>query len=147
MAPVFCEHWERRHMTNQAGAPSQRHATKAAFFGETQTAYVCSTEPYRAVEDGVEDGLQVPWRARNGVEHFRYGRLLLDEFGHPILRLRDSPFSGDTLVHAEQLLGSVRPSITAQAAVRDSSHRRPNRRCGQTTKVWSGRFLALSVTV
>src|ERR1700735_4721140 len=110
MTPVFCERWERRHMTKQKGAPSQRHATKAAFFGETQTAYVCSTEPYRAVEDSVEDGLQVLRRARNGVEYFRYGRLLLDEFGHAILRLRDSPFSVNTLVHAEQFLGWVRPS-------------------------------------
>jgi hypothetical protein len=41
---------------------------------------------------------------------------LLDEFGHPILRLRNSPLSVDTLVHAEQFLGSVTPSITAPAA-------------------------------
>jgi hypothetical protein len=30
---------------------------------------------------------------------------LLDEFGHPILRLRSGPFSVNTLVHAEQFLG------------------------------------------
>jgi hypothetical protein len=30
---------------------------------------------------------------------------LLDEFGHPILRLRSGPFSVDTLVHAEQFPG------------------------------------------
>ncbi len=30
--------------------------------------------------------------------------LLLDEFGHPILRLRSGPFSVDSLVHAEQFL-------------------------------------------
>jgi hypothetical protein len=49
----------------------------------------------RAVEDGVEDGLQVVRRARNAAQHFQDGRLLLDEFGHPILRLRDGPFSVD----------------------------------------------------
>src|SRR4029077_1342300 len=67
-------------------------------------AYVCSTETCGAVEDGVEDGLQAR-RARNGAQQFREGRLLLDEFGHPILRLRSGPFSVDTLVHAELFLG------------------------------------------
>jgi hypothetical protein len=70
--------------------PSYRHETKAAFFGETQAAYVCSTETCGAVEDGVEDGLQVVRRARNGAQHFRDGRLLLDEFAHPILQLRSA---------------------------------------------------------
>jgi hypothetical protein len=55
---------------------------------------------------------------------------LLDEFGQPILLLRSGPFSVDTLVHAEQFLGlDGEGSITAPAAVRDSSHGRPNRRC------------------
>jgi hypothetical protein len=59
---------------------------------------------------------------------------LLDEFGHPILQLRSGPFSVDTLVHAEQFLGlDGEGSMTAPAAVRDSSHGRPNRRCGQTS--------------
>src|ERR1700720_998013 len=111
----------------------------AAFFGETQAAYVCSTETCGAVEDGVEDGLQVVRRARNGAQHFRDGRLLLDEFGHPIFKLRSGPFSVDTLVHAEQFLGlEGEGSITAPAAVRDSSHGRQNRRCGQTSNVCSG---------
>src|ERR1700746_2300804 len=101
----------------------------AAFFGETQAAYVCLTETCGAVEDGVEDGLQVVRRARNGAQHFRDGRLLLDEFGHPILLLRSGPFSVDTLVHAVQFLGSDgERDKTAQAAVRDSSHGCPNRK-------------------
>src|SRR5512132_749250 len=75
-----------------------------------------------AVEDGVEDGLQVVRRARNGARHFRDGRLLLDELGHPILRLRSGPFSVDTLVHAEQFLGlDGEGSIAVPAAARDSS--------------------------
>src|SRR6266478_1882650 len=116
---------------------SPRAAT--AFFEETQAAYVCSTETCGAVEDGVEDGLQVVRRARNGAQHFRDGRLLLDEFGQPILQLRSGPFSVVILVHAEQFLGlDGEGSITAPAAVRDSSHGRPNRRCGQTSKVCSG---------
>jgi hypothetical protein len=66
-------------------------------------------------------------------------RLLLDEFGHPILRLRSGLSSVDTLVHAEQVLGlDNEGSIAAPAVVRDSSHGRPNRRCGQTSDVWSG---------
>src|SRR3984885_3938564 len=102
----------------------------AAFFGETQAAYVCSTETCGAVEDGVEDGLQVVRPVRNCAQHFRDGRLLLDEIGHPILRLRSGLFSVDTLVHAEQLLGLAgEGSITTPAAVRDSSHGRSNRRC------------------
>ena len=61
-------------------------------------------------------------RARNGAEHFRDGRLLLDEFGHSILQLRSGPFSMDTLAHAEQFLGlDGEGSITASTAVRDSS--------------------------
>ena len=67
-------------------------------------------------------------RARNGAQHFRDGRLLLDEFGHPIFKLRSGPFSVDTLVHAEQFLGLDEGSITAPAAVRDSSHGRPIRK-------------------
>ena len=77
----------------------------AAFFGETQAAYVCSTETCGAVEVCVEDGLLVFGRVRNGAQHFRDGRLLLDELGYPILRLRSGPFSVDTLVHAEQFPG------------------------------------------
>src|SRR5712675_3667923 len=104
-------------------------ATKAAFFEETQAAHVCSTETFGAVEDGVEAGLQVVRRARNGAQHFRDGRLLLDEFGHPILQLRNGPFSVGTIVHAEQFLGlDGEGSITVPAAVRDSSYGRPNRR-------------------
>src|SRR6185295_3823846 len=89
-----------------------------------------------AVEDGVEDGLQVVRRARNGAQHLRDGRLLLDEFGHPILQLRSGPFSVDTLVHAEHFLGlDGEGSITAPAAVRASSRpsepkMRPNICCG-----------------
>jgi hypothetical protein len=60
--------------------------------------------PVALSEDG-EDWLQVVRRARNGAQHFRDGRLLLDEFGHPILRIRSGPFPVDTLVHAEQFLG------------------------------------------
>src|ERR1700729_2903964 len=114
----------------------------AAFFGETQAAYVRSTETCGAVEDGVEDGLQVVRRARNGAQHLRDGRLLLDEFGHPILELRSGPFSVDTLAHVEQFLGlDGEGSIMAPAAVRDSSHGRPSRRCGQTSNGCSGRRL------
>src|SRR5215218_10258060 len=103
-----------------------------------------STETCGAVEDGVEDGLQVVRRVRNGAQHFRDGRLLLDEFGYPILRLRSGPFSVDTLVHAEQFLGlDGEGSITAPAAVRDSSHGRANRRCGQTSNVCSGSFTSV----
>src|SRR5258707_5069089 len=99
-----------------------------------QAAYVCSTETCGAVEDGVEDGLQVVRRARNGAQHFRDGRLLRDEFAHPILRLGSGPFSVDTLVHAEQFLGlDGEGSITAPAAVRDSSHGCPNRKEGLAT--------------
>ena len=73
-----------------------------------------------AVEDGVENGLHVVRRTRNGAQHFRDGRLLLDQFGYPILRLRSGPFCVDTLVHAEQFLGLAgEGSITAPAAVRD----------------------------
>src|SRR6185503_12244889 len=116
-------------LTNQKGVPSRRHETKAAFIGETQAAFVCSTETCGAVEDGVEDRLQVVRRARNGAQHFRDGRLLLDEFGHPILQLRTGRFSVDTLVHAVQFPGSDgERSKTAPAAVRDSSHSCPNRR-------------------
>jgi hypothetical protein len=44
-----------------------------------------------------------------------------DEFGHPILQLRSGPFSVDTLVYAEQLLGlDGEGSRTAPAAVRDA---------------------------
>jgi hypothetical protein len=69
-------------------------------------------------------------------QHFRDGRLLLDEFGHPILQLRSGPFSVDTLVHAEQFLGlDFEGSITALAAVRDSSHgRHPKSAQGQNAK-------------
>jgi hypothetical protein len=57
----------------------------------------------------------------------RNGRLLLDEFGHPILQLRSGRFSVDTLVHAERFLGlDGGGSISAPAAVRDSSHGPPN---------------------
>src|SRR6266436_1000886 len=116
---------------------SPRAAT--AFFEETQAAYVCSTETCGAVEDGVEDGLQVVRRARNGAQHLRDGRLLLDDFGQPILQLRSGPFFVDTLVHTEQFLGlDGEGSITAPAAVRDSSHGRPNRRCCQTSNVRCG---------
>jgi hypothetical protein len=75
--------------------------------------------------DGVEDGLQVVRRVRNGAQHFRDGRLLLDELGYPILRLRSGPFFVDTLVHAEQFLGLGvgNGSTTAPAAVRDSQSR------------------------
>jgi hypothetical protein len=46
---------------------------------------------------------------------------LLDELGHPILRLGSGPFSVDTLVHAEQSLGlDGECCITAPAAVRDN---------------------------
>src|SRR6202043_3237236 len=97
---------------------------RTALFRETQAAHVCSTETCGAVEGGVEDGLQVVRRARNGAQHFRDGRLLLDELGHPILRLRSGPFSVDTLVHAEQFLGlDGEGSIAAPAAVRDSSQK------------------------
>src|ERR1700688_640410 len=127
-------------MTNHKGVPSHRHETKAAFFEKTQAAHVCSTETCGAVEDGVEDGLQVVWRARNGAQHFRDGRLLLDEFGQPILQLRSGTFSVGTLVHADQSLGlDGEGSITAPAAVRDSSHGRQNRRCGRTSNVSPGR--------
>src|SRR5258706_6337683 len=82
------------------------------------SGYLCSTETCGAVEDGVEDGLQVVRRARNGAQHFRDGRLLLDEFGHPILQLRSGHFSVDTLVHAELFLGlDGEGSVTAPAAV------------------------------
>src|SRR5712675_2668669 len=122
-------------------------ATKAAFFEETQAAHVCSTETFGAVEDGVEDGLQVVRRTRNGAQHFRDGRPLLDKFGQPILRLRSGPFSVYTLVHAEQFLGlDGEGSITAPAAVRDGSHGRSNRRCGQTSKVCSGSLTAIPVS-
>ena len=60
--------------------------------------------PVALSEDG-EDGLQVVRRARNGAQHFRDGRLLLDEFGHPIFQLRSGPFSVDTLAYVEQSLG------------------------------------------
>jgi hypothetical protein len=47
--------------------------------------------------------------------------------------------SVDTLVHAEQFLGlDGEGQLTAPAAVRDSSHGRPNRRCDQTCNVCSG---------
>src|SRR5271168_3276716 len=53
-------------------------------------------------------------RVRNGAQHFRGGRLLLDEFVHPILRLRSGAFSLDTLVHAERFLRlDSKGSITA----------------------------------
>src|SRR6266404_4903703 len=56
-----------------------------------------------------------------------------------ILRLRSGPFSVNTPVHAEQFLGlDGEGSITAPAAVRDSSHGRPSLRCGQTSNVRSG---------
>jgi hypothetical protein len=74
-----------------------------------------------------------------GAQHFRDGRLLIDELGHPILRLRSGLFSVDTFVHAEQFLGfDGEGSITAPAAIRDSSHGRPNRRCGQTSNFRCG---------
>src|SRR6201981_273696 len=98
----------------------------AAFFGETQAAYVCSTETCSAVEDGVEAGLQVVRRVRNGAQHFRDGRLLLEEFGHPILQLRRGPFCADTLVHAEQPRLRRQGQHTAPTLVRDSSEGRPN---------------------
>jgi hypothetical protein len=72
---------------------------------ETQAAYICSTETGDAVDDGVEDWLHVVRRARNGAQHFRDGRLLPDEFGHPIFRLRGGYFSVDTIIHAELVLG------------------------------------------
>jgi hypothetical protein len=50
-------------------------------------------------------GLQVVRRFRNGAQYLRDGRLLIDELGHPILRLRSGLFSVDSLVHAEQFLG------------------------------------------
>src|SRR5438132_13021783 len=50
--------------------------------------------------------------------------------------LRSGPFSMNTPVHAEQFLGlDGEGSITAPAAVRDSSHGRPNLSCGQTSNV------------
>src|ERR1700738_2859541 len=54
--------------------------------------------------------------------------------------------SVDTLVHAEQFLGlDGEGSITAPAAVRDSSHGCPNRTCGQTSNVcWAKRRLFLA---
>jgi hypothetical protein len=88
------------------------HTPPARFHG----ADVCSTETCGAVEDGVENGLQVVRRASNGAHHFRDGRLLLDEFDHPIFQLRSGPFSVDTLVQAEQFLGLTgEDSITGPA--------------------------------
>src|ERR1700688_4274338 len=56
-----------------------------------------------------------------------------------ILQLRSRLFSVDALVHAERFLGlDGEGSITAPAAVRDSSSGRLNRRCGQTSNVCSG---------
>jgi len=40
-----------------------------------------------------------------GVAALRDGRLLLDEFGHPILQLKSGVFSVEILVHAEQFPG------------------------------------------
>ena len=86
-------------------------------------------------------------RARNGAQHFRDGRLLIDEFGHPILRLRSGPFCLDILVHAEQFLGlDGEDNIMAPAAVRDSFSRpskpkmRPNIHvcCRVKTRKWLG---------
>jgi len=46
--------------------------------------------------------------------------------------------SVDTLVHAEQFLGlDGEGQLTAPAAVRDSSHGRPNRKCSQRSNVCS----------
>src|SRR5467141_2120577 len=118
---------------------SSRNGPKAFFLEEDETAELGSAEARGIDEDRVEDWLQVVGRVRNGAQHLRDCRLLLDEFGHPILRLRSGPFSVDTLVQAEQFLGlDGEGSITAPAAVRDSSHGRPNRRCGQTSNVRCG---------
>src|ERR1700732_1975476 len=105
---------------------TKKGAPRTALFRETQAAHVCSTETCGAVEDGVEDRLQVVRRTRNGAQHFRDGRLLIDELGHPILRLRRGLFSRAALAHAEQFLGSDgEGGIMAQAAVRDSFNAHP----------------------
>jgi len=62
--------------------------------------------------------LQVVRRTRNSAQHFRDSRLLLNEFGHPILRLRSGPFSVDALVHAEQFLGLDGDSMTKTPALK-----------------------------
>jgi hypothetical protein len=60
-------------------------------------------------------------RARNGEQHFRDGRLLLEEFGHPILQLRSGPFPVDTLAHVKQFLGlDGEGSITVERQIRQS---------------------------
>jgi hypothetical protein len=66
-------------------------------------------------------------RVRNGAQHLRDSRLLLDEFGHPISQLRSGPSFVDTLVHAEYL-GLGVGQHNSSSRVRDSSHDRPNTR-------------------
>jgi len=67
-----------------------------------------------AVEDGVEDGCKSCERARNGASTSENGRLLLDEFGHPILRLRSGPVCVDTLVMRSSLGLDGEDTITLQ---------------------------------
>jgi hypothetical protein len=57
------------------------------------------------------------------MQHFRDGRLLLDEFSHSILRLRSGAFSLDTLVHAEQFLCLVRQHNSSSRSSRKLSRR------------------------
>src|ERR1700746_1355221 len=117
----------------------------AAFFGETQAAYVCSTETCGTVEDGVEDGLQVVRRVRSGAQHFRDGRLLLDEISQSLLcalELVDIQIHTDPL-HYRSIARPERFGATEEPGIASLSARNPKTPLTTLTRAQSGRPIFL----
>jgi hypothetical protein len=79
----------------------------------SEAAYVCSTETCGAVEDGVEDGLQVVRRARNGAQ----------------LRKQQSNFADETLITP------IKTHLTAELA---ANHFFQNARAKPAMRGWRG---------
>jgi hypothetical protein len=55
--------------------------TKTCFLGKANAAPFCPAEVCSAVEDSVENGLQVVWRIGDGTQHGRDGRPLPKDLG------------------------------------------------------------------
>ena len=70
-----------------AGVTPQRYKTKALFLVEAQATEISSAEGVALWSIVSNTGCKSVWRAGNGAQHFRDGRLLLNKFGHSLLQL------------------------------------------------------------
>jgi hypothetical protein len=64
-----------------------RNETKACILDKTEAARLCSAQTHRAVDDGLQYGLQVVRRTGDGAQHFRDSRLMRRKFGYLLLLL------------------------------------------------------------